>query len=165
MTRVLYQQADHVAAQQLHGQPTRRALTVFAVVSIAAVGLVYFTGSDRGLPIGSFIWIPLAILLFGWLIWGVFIPLQARRHFERQPLAQLPLEITLLPEGIRTQGERGGSTLLWQDMTHWRANARVVLVYLSPRLFLHFPTRLAGDGFPIEELKASLARELGPAKR
>jgi hypothetical protein len=56
-------------------------------------------------------------------------------------------------------------TLLWKDLIKWRANGKLLLAYLSPRMFMIYPARLAAAGFPIERLKEKLTQELGPAKR
>jgi len=57
------------------------------------------------------------------------------------------------------------STLLWQDFIKWRANGKLILAYLSPRLYVIFPARLAMTGFPMDHLKEKLTQEIGPPKR
>jgi len=69
-----------------------------------------------------------------------------------------------LAEGIRYESDRGVFTLLWKDVIKWRANGKLILAYLSPRLFLIYPARLATAGFPMDRLKEKLTEELGPAK-
>jgi len=88
----------------------------------------------------------------------------AARDFNRHPTAQLPQRLTLLAEGIRYESDRGVFTLLWKDVIKWRANGKLILAYLSPRLFLIYPARLATAGFPMDRLKEKLTEELGPAK-
>jgi hypothetical protein len=163
LTEVQYTRDDHVAAYRLHGAPTRRAWLVVALILTGLVALLYIFDSSAPLWIA-----PLAVIggfAGGLFSWAVYLPWIARRNFRRYPLAHLRTGVALLPEGIRTEGDRGKSTVLWKDFIQWRANKRVVLVYLSPRLFLFFPTWLAAKGFPIDELKAALTRELGPPKR
>jgi hypothetical protein len=143
--------------------PTRRAWLVTALILIGLLALLYIL--DPSTPL----WIaPLAVvggLASGLFCWAVYLPWIARRNFTRQPLAQLRIGVALVAEGIRSESARGKSTLLWKDFIQWRANKKATLLHLSPRLFVIIPTRLGAQGFPIEELKAALARELGPPKR
>ena len=97
--------------------------------------------------------------------WFAYLPWKTRRSFDRKPLAQISVALTLLQEGIAVRSERGFATYLWKDFIAWRADARATIAYLSPQLFLQFPARIGADGFPVAALNAALAREIGPMKR
>ena len=165
MARIQYTPDDHIAAQRLHGRPTRFGWTVAIVAALAVIIGLAVTDPQYRLVSWAVLWVPAAMLFGMWLLWGLYIPLKARRNFARYPLAQIDYDFALLPEGIRTDSPRGSNMLLWQDIDGWRIDSRTLLVYLSPRLFLNFPLRLAQQGFPIDELKAALAREIGPPIR
>jgi hypothetical protein len=161
---VLYTRDDHVAAQQLHSAPTHLALLLLALFACGFVSLIYVIDSAQAaLFVAPFVAIGAAA--FGWFGWAVYVPFAARRTYARYPLAQLRIRISLLPEGISTESERGKSTLLWKDFIKWRTNEKMVLLYISPRMFLFIPTRLAADGFPIARLREAARRELGAPKR
>jgi hypothetical protein len=161
---VQYARDDHIAAQQLHSSPTRRSLVLVILFICAAVALIYFIDSAKAaLIVAPFF--AIGGVLGGLFGWAVYVPLAARRTFAKYPLAQLRFRLSLLPEGVSTESERGKTTLLWKDFIKWRANDKMVLLYISPRMFLFIPTRLAAEGFPIERLRERARRELGLPKR
>ncbi len=96
---------------------------------------------------------------------ALFPPWYGRHIYARQPLAHLTSRIDLRPEGLHFQSPRGESTILWRDFISWRASSKAVLLYLSPPLFLHIPARVSALGFPIDDLKATLTREIGAPQR
>jgi energy-coupling factor transporter transmembrane protein EcfT len=161
---VQYTRDDHIAAQRLHSAPTLRSLLLAILFIGAAIALVYFLDSAKAALVTA-PFFALGGVLGGLFGWAVYTPLVARRTFARYPLAQLRFRLSLLPQGISTQSERGNTTLLWKDFIQWRTNAKTVLLYVSPRMFLFIPTRLAAERFPIDELRERARRELGPSKR
>jgi hypothetical protein len=164
LTELRYTRDDHVAGYQLHGVPTRRMWLVVALVFFAMGAIAYMLD---GVPAALSVALGGIIggIVFGLFGWAVYLPFVARRTFARQPLAQLRVRIGFRPEGIRSESERGASTILWKDFIQWRADRKVVLLYLSPRLFLIVPARLAALGFPIDRLRETLRREFGPPRR
>jgi hypothetical protein len=161
---VKYTRDDHIAAQRLHSAPTLRSLLVAILFMCAAVALVYILDSAEAALVTAPFFVIGGVLggLFGW---GIYVPRAARRNYARYPLAQLRIRLSLLPEGVSTQSERGKTTLLWKDFIQWRTNDKTILLYVSPRMFLFIPTRLATEGFPIDTLRERARRELGPPKR
>ena len=160
---------DFAAAYQLHFVPTRAGwLFCTLFVSIGCVAMLYFLHHEDT-PFWVQLLLPVFMLLGGVLAgtaaWAVFAPWLGRRTHARQPLAQVSTRITLRPQGLQFQSSRGDSTLLWKDFISWRANSKTTLLYVSPHSFLHIPTRLGALGFATDDLKATLAREIGAPRR
>jgi hypothetical protein len=158
-----YTSDDFVAGAQLNATPTRRRLLLAAAIAAAAIGWLFSYNVETGL-VGLF-GLPVAMAAGELAMWRFYIPWIARRNYARQPLAHLAVRLTLEPSGLRHETERGGNLLLWRDAIKWRANRKATLLYLSPRLFIQVPARLAALGFPADELRAILRRELGPPDR
>jgi len=137
-------------------------LAIFFVVGVVAGYIL-----TRDLLLSAFLMTVIIIgsLLLVTVISFVLIPWSERRVYAKTPLHQLPRRIALRADGIETQSERAHGMLRWGDFVRWRSNARTTLIYVSPQQYLLFPARLASLGFPLDELKAALTRELGPPKR
>jgi len=162
VSEIVYLPEDHAAAQRLHARPSRVATFVAAAAAAGVLIGLYATDPEQRFGFWAFIWMPFAAVFGGWLVLRLIAPLQAQRRFASDKAAGRGLDITLESDGIRTRNERGENLIRWREIVRWRADARTVLVYLSPRLFLHFPTRLAAQGFPIEALRQALQKEVGP---
>lgn len=168
-----YTKDDYTAAQKLHWSLSIRAKWAYGLLIIcsAAVALIlqatpsaawYRSWAHSWAPVFAFMPI-FALVYYYCLIW-FYVQFFVPRNFNKNPLAQLPQRLTLTPEGIRCESDRGVSTILWQDFIKWRANGKLTLAYLSPRLFIIFPARLATAGFPMDRLKEKLTEEFGPSK-
>jgi hypothetical protein len=160
---------DFAAAYRLHFVPIRLATLIVALIVLALCAAMFALLRHDNAPLRIQLLVPacmaLAGVLSGLIAWALFAPWFGRRTFSRQPLAHVPTRITLRPEGLRFQSSRGDSTLLWKDFTSWRANSKTTLLYLSPSLFLHIPTRLTSPGFAADGLRAALTREIGAQRR
>ena len=156
-----YSAEDYVAAYQLQAAPTRRLL-LYAVLMVLACATFFYFATDPDFALWSLGWLPVTVVVWYAIIWTVLVPWRARHTYARHPLAHMPIRLSLRPEGLHSEHPRGTSTLLWKDFIRWRAGRKTVLFYTSPRIFMHVPARIAESGFPYEELKAALARELGP---
>jgi hypothetical protein len=163
-----YTEEDWIAGSKLYGKPTRvrwficlACIPTLAIV-VSAIFMNPTASISQHIMIGFVTLLGVFYCLF---IWSVALSKGARRSFAKYPLARLTHRVTLRSEGIGFQSPRGDVNYLWKDFIRWRANEKVVLVYVAPRLFYIIPTRLAEPGFPIEELKTLLARELGLPRR
>jgi hypothetical protein len=160
---------DFAAAYQLHFVLTRSGWLFCALFVSASCTAMLFLLRYENAPLWVQLLLPVFMMLGGALAgtaaWAVFAPWLGRRTYARQPLARLTMRITLRPEGLRFQSSRGDSTLLWKDFISWRANSKTTLLYVSPHSFLHIPARLGALGFSTDDLKATLAREIGAPRR
>ena len=166
---VQYTKDDYVAGYQLATSFTRRGwlIVILSVLLICIAAFFFFRydGASLRLQLLVPVYIALGYALYGLAARGLAVPWLGRRAYTGQPLAQLTRRIELRPEGLRFQSPRGETTILWRDLIKWRANPKTTLLYASPSLFLLIPARLAALGFPMDDLKATLARELGPPVR
>ncbi|MBO0754449.1 MAG: YcxB family protein [Bradyrhizobiaceae bacterium] len=157
-----YTKDDFSAAYQLGCSLTRRGL-LFCILFILLICIAVF------LYEGSPLWFQLSLLACMALgvapcvlaLRAFLWPWIGRRTYSRYPLAQLSGKIELRPEGLRYQSPRGDVTIVWRDLIKWRANSKTTLLYTAPGLFVHVPARLAALGFPVDDLKAALTREVG----
>ena len=164
-----YTKQDYIAAQKLHWSLSLRTKWVYGlfIISSAAVALILSATPSAAwyhswAPFFAFV--PIVTLVYYYCLIWFYVRLVAARNFKRHPIMQLPQRLTFTSEGIRYESNRGVSTLLWQDFIKWRADGKLILAYLSPRLFMIYPARLATAGFPLDRLKEKLIQELGPAK-
>jgi hypothetical protein len=159
---------DFATAFQLHYVPTRSGWIVCALIILIGYTAFFFFLRSDGAPLSVQILLPLCVPIGGVLSaifgWAIYMPWAGRRMHARQPLAHIPKSLALRAEGLHTQSERGESTMLWQDFIWWRANSKTTLLYLSPCMFILVPARLAALGFPIDDLKGALEREIGPPR-
>jgi hypothetical protein len=168
---VQYTKEDFVVAYRLATSFTRRGW-LFLVLSILLICIAaFFFFRFDGAPLRLQLLVPVYIVfgyaLYGLAARGLAVPWLGRRAYARQPPALVANRIELRPEGLRFQAPRGESTILWRDFTKWRANRKTTLLYMSPSpsVFLLIPARLADIGFPMDDLKAALTRELGAPRR
>ena len=168
---VHYTKDDYVAGYQLATSFTRRGWLIvilsILLICIAAFYFFRYDGASLRLQLLVPVYIALGYALYGLAARGLAVPWLGRRAYARQPPAWVPERIELRPEGLRFQAPRGESTVLWRDLTKWRTGKKTTLLYMSPSpsVFLLIPARLAALGFPMDDLKATLARELGPPVR
>jgi hypothetical protein len=165
-----YTKQDYVGAQKLHRSLSNRGKWAYGlfIISFAAIALILLATPSAAryrswAPLFAFL--PIFTLVYHYCLIWFCARFVAAQDFKRHPTAQLPQRLTLLAEGIRYDSDRGVFTLLWKDVIKWRADGKLILAYLSPRLFLIYPVRLATAGFPMDRLKEKLTQELGPAKR
>jgi YcxB-like protein len=164
-----YTKQDYVGAQKLHRRLSIRAKWVcgLVVISSAAVALILQAAPSPAwyhswAPFFAFV--PIGSLIYYYCLIWFYARFVAAWTFKRHPILQLPKRLTFTAEGIRYESDRGASTLLWRDFIKWRSDGKLILAYLSPRLFVMFPARLATAGFPMARLKEKLTEQLGPAK-
>ena len=164
-----YTKEDYIAAQKLHWSLSTRTkwLCGLLIISSAAVALILLAMPSAAryrswAPFFAFL--PIVSLAYYYCLIWFYVLFVAPRNFKKHPIFQIPQRLSLTSEGIRCESDRGVSTLRWQDFIKWRANGKLTLAYLSPRLFIIFPARLATAGFPMDRVMEKLAEELGPAK-
>jgi hypothetical protein len=164
-----YTKDDFAAAYRLGFSLARRGLLFFILIILSMCMAAFFTSFILGTPLWFQLSLP-ACMALGAGLWVSAIrafafPWIGRRTYARYPLSQLSKKIELRPEGLWFQSPRGEVTILWRDFINWRVGSKTTLLYTAPNVFVHIPARLATLGFPIDDLKAALTRELGPPIR
>ncbi|MBO0754818.1 MAG: YcxB family protein [Bradyrhizobiaceae bacterium] len=158
---------DFAAAYHLGYSIPRRGLwySILIILWIVAFFTSFINGTSLWYQLPLPAWVVLAAALCVLALRPFALRWIGRRTYARNPLAQLSRKIELRPEGLRYQSPRGDVTILWRDFIKWRANSKTTLLYTAPGMFVLIPARLAALGFPIDDLKAALTRELGPPVR
>lgn len=164
-----YTKDDCAAAFQLHYTPTRFGWSICALIILAMCIAFFFFLRAESAPLLAQIIVPIGAalggVLGGFFAWAVGSPWMGRRTYAKQPLAHLAKSITLRADGLHSQSARGEGILLWRDFISWRTNGKTTLLYISPHMFIIIPARFADLGFPTDDLKATLTREIGPPRR
>ena len=154
-----YELQDFILAYRLSTQPNAKRAALMIAAILALFAALFWCEPDRNSRLAAG---------FGGLLGGlavfllhrhVYLPLYARRMFANYPMMRSQHTFAFEPDGIRNSTERTNAFLIWRDFVGWRANDTSVLLYTSPRQFILVPTRLAAQGFPIEQLKCALARD------
>jgi len=152
---------DLLDAQRLHAYRSKLSACIRLVLFLLAVaGITYALTQDL---------VAIYFTVGGGLIgtighYFLYLPWHARNNFKKQPTLQFTYRYALRPEGLDAESPRGHVLIQWKDFIRWRANNKTTLLYIGPRLFYFIPSHLAELGFPIEELRTSLRRELGPPR-
>jgi hypothetical protein len=165
-----YTKQDYIAAQKLHWRLSIRGKWVCGlfIISSAAVALILLAMPSAALyrswaPLFAFL--PIFTLVYRYCLIWFYVRFVATRNFKKQPLMQLPQRLTLLLEGIRYESDRGTTTLIWRDFIKWRADGKLVLAYLSPRLPVHdVPNTTRHSGLPDGRLKGKVDPGIWSAK-
>ncbi len=162
-TEIQYTKEDFVAAYQLSAKPTRLGWLMLLLAPIIGSTVAVFLNPSPGVVRWTVIWIATlsGVLIFLAINSAILIPWRIGRSHTRYPLAHLPHRFSLGQDSLSFQSARGESALQWKDFIRWRADRLTILLYQSPHVFIILPTRLAALGFPINDLKAALTRELG----
>ena len=163
-TPLVYTQQDFLDALNLHGRMTRRRWAFILIVCAILFAALCFVTDDWGERFGTTIAAAAGGLVFYGIGRFVYYPWLAHRQFTRQPLAKLPQRVSLASDGIVFVSERGSMRFLWSDFIGWDADDRVVILKKSPRIFMIVPTRIAADGFSLDEMKRALEASFGLAK-
>jgi hypothetical protein len=155
--------ADYLAAWRLATRSQRRwmLLFLFGAAVVIAVGFLVFPERRAVATLGV---VAFCAAVGGLAVNLTFGPLNALRTFSRQPLANLPVNLTLLPQGLSIRSDRGENVFLWKDFLRWRSDIKVTMVYFSPTMFLYFPERLQHEGFSMTALRSALTTHLGPCR-
>jgi hypothetical protein len=161
LTEFDYTEADFIDAHRLHSTPSRAAKVSGALFVLVAAAYVFWRTQDIQSALLTLVATPLLLALVSFLFWQRYLPWMARRSYAALPAEQLHMKVALLSMGLQTQSSRGSNLLEWRDLLQWRANEKTTVIYLSPLVFLHIPSRVAGLGFPVQGLRDALMREVG----
>ena len=161
---VQYTKDDFVVAYRLASSFTRRGwlflILSILLICIAAFFFFRYDGAPLRLQLLVPVYIALGYALYGLAARGLAVPWLGRRAYARQPPAWVPERIELRPEGLRFQAPRGESTILWRDLTKWRASRKTTLLYMSPSPSVFLPSRLAS---PLSASEWMISKPLSPA--
>ena len=164
-----YTKDDYATAFQLHYVPTRFRWLICALIVLTMCAAFFFFLRSESAPLWIQILLPICAALGGALSgvmgWAFISPWMGRHTYAKQPLAQLVQSIALRADGLHSQSARGEITFLWRDFISWRTSGKTTLVNVSPHMFIIIPARFAALGFPTDDLKATLTREIGPPRQ
>jgi hypothetical protein len=155
---------DYIAAGLLNGEMTRTAKRIHyaidAVLVISGVVALYY---GKGIWAGGLIGAAIGGNLLPFILRKYVAPWRLRAHYAKYRQMRKPLTIAVANDGIKFESEDGVGVLKWPDIHHWRENDLLILIYLAPKIYHLVPKRIVEDGFPLEELKAGLIRNVGNA--
>lgn len=149
-TTVQLEWTDYLAVLRLNSRPTLTGTLVFFVFGVVLEYLWH--GGQSQAILGGFgvvrIFVPLS-LLFLYLLFedAVLLPRRAREMFQQTREAQLPTEVELMPEGLRTTDVLGTVLWPWDRFAVWM-DARQLLLFLDINLHqLILPKRALSEAW------------------
>jgi len=120
---------------------TRRWLFVAVIPSFIylAFGLYITQSADlHSMGIGIIAFVPV-LWIFGFLSQRYLLPYRARNMFKLRK--HLSTELSWEADGFRITNERGSSFTPWSEVPKWREGAGVLLLSLTPPLYINVPKR------------------------
>lgn len=155
---------DYIRAQFLHlrPRPVIKWVGLLIVVGALALGVQQLIFP----PSGAITWEPFAILgalAYFAVIYGVLLPLKARKIFKQQKTLQVPYESELTDEAYAAVSVHGTATIAWKEFHKYKMNKDTILVYQSDAIYHMFPKRWFTEEQFIE-FKSILQTQLGQPK-
>jgi hypothetical protein len=154
--------SDYLAGCRL-ARRTRRLVLRMILICLGLVLLADWAAWRRTEP-GS--WVLAAFGAF-FVLCGAFLVeavlrLRLRRNWSRYPaLCERALDITFSEEGVSMPDDAGRPALAsWRRFTKWKEDRRVIVLHLSPRMWVSFPKRLVRPS-DLEALRDLLREKVG----
>jgi hypothetical protein len=115
-------------------------VAVIPTLIYLAFGL-YMTQSTalRPMGIGIIAFVPV-FWIFGFIAQRYLLPYRARNMFKLRK--HLSTELSWDADGFRVTTERGHSIILWSEVPKWREGTGVILLSLTPPLYITVPKRV-----------------------
>lgn len=155
---------DYLRSSRLGGRlrTRHRNLLLAGLFVLVAMALYSLKIGDKAM--GS----TLIACVFGGLLAALVIrlvvrPILVRRQYRRYALMQQGQKVGFAPEGLHFQSAVGQAVVNWSNFHGWRENDEFLVLFIAPRVFYVLPKRIAEAGFPLESLRTTLAREVGPS--
>jgi hypothetical protein len=154
---------DHADSQRLH--LGFRAHFIFGATTLAVIVLVLCLTGDpfnkQSWAFAGCIWLIGLSVFFPTLSWGTVK--RSAKIFAQQKGLQLAHEIEITDDEIITSSAGRGEWKTPSNEYHkWKGNERLVLVYVSDRLFRMFPRRWFASDAEFQGFKDLLTRSIGP---
>lgn len=103
----------------------------------------------------------LGLVSFILLLRYLFIPIMARRDYQKYKTIQDEFSVELLEDGIFFTAPDAECKLVWDKILQWRENKDYVLIYPMPKMYHIVPKSVASQGFDVAALTASLKQHVG----
>jgi hypothetical protein len=155
---------DYIKAQFLHMRPRPvfgwiGILILVAMLATCILQLIF--------PIsGKMTWSPfvlLGVLAYFAFVYGVFLPLRAKRIFRQQKALHEPYEVELTDEALSSMSAYGDFKMEWSAFHKYKTSKNLILVYQSDAIFHMFPRRWFTES-QFTEFHAILKKQLGRPK-
>ncbi|GAA5266238.1 hypothetical protein ACOSOMT5_P2665 [Acidiphilium sp. MT5] len=164
--KFIAEEDDFVKAALLNSRLISRLLRIYAIFLAIIIGVSILRHNQTfAKTIGMFGQSTITFLIFLFLYRIFIIPAGARRTYQKSPLAHETQLLVILPDQILIRSDRGEIQFEWKDFVAWQANKYVTLLYISSRIYIIIPSRLAEQGADIDLMHFGLMAALGKAKQ
>ncbi|MBS0418527.1 MAG: YcxB family protein [Proteobacteria bacterium] len=118
-------------------------VAVFPTLIYLAIGLYMAQSADlRPVGFGIIAFVPV-LWTFGFFAQLYLLPYRARRMFKLRK--HLSTEVSWDADGFRVTTERGSGIAPWSEVPKWREGTGVILLSLTPPLYINVPKRAFQD--------------------
>jgi len=147
--------ADYEEASWLAMRPRRVFLIAGILIALSAAASLIMSCYSLIMP-GSHR-TEVVILAMGTLNLGLIffslIPRLFRENYFKQNLSGIEAMIAICDEGLTVENALGEKALSWKSIRKWKANRKMIIVYIAKAKFMIFPLRIFPDA---NEFKASI---------
>ncbi len=146
---------DYLQAQYLQMRPhnLRQTTSFFFFgcleLGLAAAAIISLLDGDQ---VGALGYLAPVIILaaMALLQFYVLLPRQARRQFTPQAWMSVPVQFDITSAGLAMSSRSGTADRPWSDLTRWKENKNIMLLFISNTQYVAFPKRFC----TIEQLAA-----------
>lgn len=153
---------DYVEANFLHAG--HRARLVYA---LATMFILVVMRCLEGNFTDGFLWLltlGLGVLSSGvfWIIWPVTVSRRTARIYAQTKEFHWPYVFEITDDGVAISSPGHGEWRIpWTDAHKWKSNDKIILVYVSDRMFRMFPRRWFASDADYQDLKNLLLKTVG----
>jgi hypothetical protein len=151
---------DFVDAALLSSRITRPALIRHIIVALICAAMLFYAGGVTW-GIAALILIPILMLLLREGVHLLYVPCRARRDYATYRRLKHNGQVGLEPEGLRFIDDDSNLLLRWEDFLKWRQSPKTTIMYMSPRIYIQLPERLASAGFDMQAVRDNLLMIIG----
>ncbi len=159
-----FEQEDLEAAQALFLFPGPNAIRIIVIVGFLLLSpilwLVVFPGSGMILfPIIYIILLMISFFLLASFVWNPFLLHPKARNKD----AFAEFEMDFDEEAYHVRSAYGDTHIPWKDFIKWKADHKMILLYITDRMFHRIPRRYLKDSdsvYIFDQLRKNNVREI-----
>ncbi len=153
---------DYLEANFLHGG--NRARLSYALATMFIVVVIRCLEGDFTDWLLWLLTLSLGVFSSGlfWIIWPVTVSRRTARIYAQTKELHWPYTMEITDDGvIISSPDHGEWKVSWADAHKWKSNDKIILVYLSDRMFRMFPRRWFTFDADYQDLKNLLLKTIG----
>ena len=152
---------DFVQAAKIHQRPSRAFLIIYAMGGFSLLVLVLVGPLETRVIAGLSL---LGGVLGETLTRHAITPARQRRSYQRKETLHDELNIEVSDRDIRIFSVKFDFKLTADSVVGWKESKDYILIYVTGRLYVPIPKRLAESSFSLEVLRQRLRQYAGTAR-